>query len=81
MKVDIIFIFKIYISVGSLVKSRIDDKHAADVQEENLQPKMVLRSRRSIHKTVDPEFTKPKMGQTSNYSTFRGLFKQIKFTQ
>ncbi|XP_056585965.1 torsin-1A-interacting protein 2-like isoform X1 [Triplophysa dalaica] len=45
-------------------KSGIDDKHAADVQEENLQPKMVLRSRRSIHKTVDPDV------ETSN-STFR----------
>ncbi|XP_057212845.1 torsin-1A-interacting protein 1 isoform X2 [Triplophysa rosa] len=41
------------------------------VQEENLQPKMVLRSRRSIHKAVEPELPKPKMGQTSNYSTFR----------
>ncbi|XP_056628801.1 uncharacterized protein LOC130440035 isoform X2 [Triplophysa dalaica] len=47
-------------------KSGIDDKHDADVQEENLQRNMVLRSRRSIHKTVDPDV------ETSN-STFREL--------
>lgn len=39
-------------------KSRRDFKLSADVQEENLEPGMSLRSRRSIHETEDTEPTK-----------------------
>lgn len=61
-----------------LAESRIDDKLSANVREENLEPVMTLRSRRSIHKTVDPELPEtPLFGETSMYP-FRSLFTQIK---